>query len=65
MPESAALYEPPSAAYPGLRTPRLKMFHRYSVYYRPVDGGIRVERALNNARDVGSVLDADSTPPSS
>lgn len=67
LPESAALFDPPSARHPGLRVARVSNKYRhYAVFYRPTADGILVVRVLHNSRDATAVFGPDPpTPPDS
>lgn len=63
LPASAALLEPPSSAYSGLRQSQLRVFVHYAVYYQPTADGILVVRILHTSRNVAAIFNPDPDPP--
>jgi toxin ParE1/3/4 len=60
LPESAALYEPPSPRHPGLRVAQLLKFRKYCVFYLTVPDGIHVVRCLHGARNVAAMFEPEA-----
>jgi toxin ParE1/3/4 len=56
MPGMGTRYEPDEPLYADLRYLPISRFRLYLVFYRPVQGGIEVLRALHGARDIHGVL---------
>lgn len=63
LPESGALFDPPSQRRPNLRVAQVSRFPNHAVYYQPTDDGILVVRVLHNARDAGAIFGPDPDPP--
>ncbi len=64
LPESAAVFEPPSPLYPGLRVARVSSrYQHYAVFYQPTADGVLVVRVLHTSRDIGAIFNPDPDPP--
>lgn len=56
MPGSGIRYNPHHPALGDLRVTPVSGFRNYVVFYRPVEGGIRVVRLLHGARDIQRII---------
>lgn len=63
LPESAALLDPPSTRYVGLRVAQVSRFKSYAVYYRPTSDGVLIVRVLHASRNADPILYPDPDPP--
>jgi plasmid stabilization system protein ParE len=63
LPQSAALLDPPSTRYPGVRVASVSRFKHYAVFYLPTNDGILVVRILHTSRDATAIFNPDPNPP--
>ena len=58
MPGMGESCDPVDFEVPGLRRCAVTGYRNYSVYYLPIEGGVRILRVLHGARDTTDLLDA-------